>query len=100
MRHSGYATIVDPDRPLQEYDSVQCCHCGGVIFIKPGTKSTTYLVVDPVTQVWREEPGAGCYRCGMRPVCLSCYDKGDCNPLERQLDQMEGRTRPRMIGVS
>ncbi len=88
LRPQGYATILDPSRPLVEYDTVTCCHCGRIIFTKPGTVSTVYLIWDAVSG-WREEAGAGCWHCN-KPVCLSCHDRGDCLPLERQLEVAEG----------
>lgn len=93
-RPTGYATIVDPDRPLVERDTVRCGHCTGVIFVKPGTAATTYLVLDRQTQAWREEPGAFCRVC-MRPVCLRCHDLGRCLPFERRLEASERRDRLR-----
>lgn len=93
MRNAhGYATIVDPDRPLTERDTASCCHCGAVIFTKPGTASTVYLVWDEPTRRWLEEPGASCYRC-YKPVCLRCHDHGRCTPLEKWMEQQEARAR-------
>lgn len=89
MRLGGYVTITDPDRPLVEYDTVTCCHCGRLIFLKPGTAQTTYLVPDN-QGLWKEEAGAGCWSC-QKPVCLACEALGTCMPLERRLEQMEGR---------
>lgn len=86
----GYATLVDPDRPTQEWDVVSCVHCGKQIFVKPGTASTVYLIPTRTPGLFLEEPGASCFCC-MRPVCLPCYDLGTCTPLERRLAQMEGR---------
>ena len=86
----GYAVIVDPTQPLVEYDTVSCCHCGKVIFVKPGTASTVFLIWNNLARLWQEEPGASCYHC-MKPVCLRCHDLGTCLPLERWLEQQEGR---------
>ena len=86
----GYAQIVDPDKPLEEFDTVICCHCNRLIRVKPGTASTVYLVFNPAEWRWTEEPGAFCRNC-MKPVCLPCDEKGTCVPLERMLAQMEGR---------
>lgn len=85
-RLSGYATITDPARPLIEMDSVACCHCGSVIFVKPATGGTVYYVTDGL--VWQEVPGASCYHC-FKPVCLPCHEKGICTPLERRLHALE-----------
>lgn len=92
-RPAGYATIAAPDTPLIEYDTARCCHCGRVIFLKPGTASTVYLVLawDTLRRLyrWLEEMGAWCARCD-QPVCLSCHEIGTCTPFERWLDQQEG----------
>ena len=93
LRPQGYATIVDPDALLVEYDTVTCCHCGKIVFTKPGTVSTVYLIQHLSAGViyWTEEPGAGCFTCGGKPICLPCHDRGTCLPLERWLDQQERR---------
>lgn len=93
IRPKGYAQIFDPEAPLFERDTASCCHCGKVIFVKPGTVCTTYLIQQPDFS-WKEEPGASCFRCAA-PVCLECYDLGVCTPLERMLEEMEGRSAPR-----
>lgn len=90
-RIGGYATITDPDTRIVEFDTVSCCHCSAAIRVKPNTVATVYLVVDPVTLLWREEPGASCYHC-MKPVCLACHELGTCVPLERMLERAEFRT--------
>jgi hypothetical protein len=98
-RADGYATIFQPAAPTLEYDTVQCCHCGGVIRTKPSTLSTVYLVstLTPAGLiVTTEAPGAGCFKCA-KPVCLACYALGTCRPLERWLDEQEGRKRPDQI---
>lgn len=94
LRPQGYAQVVDPDRPLVEYDTTQCCHCGRVIFTKAGTVSTVYLIQRQLPSgllVWEEEAGAGCWTCGGKPVCLPCHDRGVCLPLEKWLDYQERR---------
>jgi NAD-dependent dihydropyrimidine dehydrogenase PreA subunit len=83
----GLATIVDPDRPLWERDTISCGHCGKVVFVKPNTLSTVYLIPHRDGR-WTEEDGAGCHLCS-QPVCLPCYDLGVCTPLERQLAHWE-----------
>jgi hypothetical protein len=91
VRHAaGYAQVVDPDRPLVEYDTCMCCHCGTHLFVKPNTLSTVYLIFNPTIWQWAEVPGASCWHC-MKPVCLACHDRGVCVPLERMLAQAERR---------
>jgi hypothetical protein len=89
LNPKGYAIIVDPESPVQEYDTASCCHCGGIIFVVPGTVCTEYFV-NQADGSWKREPGASCYRC-MKPVCLVCYDKGTCTPLEKWLEENEKR---------
>lgn len=91
MKILGYATITGPDAPVQEYDTCTCGHCQKVIFVKPGSAQTTYLI--PQRQGgFREAPGAFCRVC-MRPVCLPCEALGACTPFERSLEQAEARDR-------
>lgn len=94
MRGAGYATIVEPDRPLQEWDTCTCGHCQRIIFTKPGSASTVYLIARPTPGQFREESGAFCRVC-MRPVCLSCHNDGRCTPWEKRLERSEARDRLR-----
>lgn len=89
MRHQGYATIFAPDAPQFERDTCNCGHCQKVIFLKPGSGVTVYLIPHRDGR-WTEESGAFCRVC-MRPVCLPCHDKGTCTPFEKQIEQMEKR---------
>lgn len=87
----GYATIADPGRPLTEYDTASCAHCSAVIFTKPGTAATTYLIPRTTAPgLYKEVPGAFCRLC-MKPVCLTCDADGRCLPLEARLGLLEGR---------
>lgn len=92
----GYASITDPDAPLFERDTLNCGHCQKVVFVKPGSATTVYLILhfDKATgaHAWVEEPGAFCRIC-MRPVCLACHDHGGCRPFEHWLEQQERRLR-------
>lgn len=89
---SGYATITDPDHPLVERDTVTCAHCQRIVFVKPATAATVYLILDPQTRIWTEQPGAFCRSC-MRPVCLPCEAAGRCVPWERAFEAMEAKDR-------
>jgi hypothetical protein len=89
---TGYATIVEPDRPTVERDTITCGHCQRAIFVKPHTAATVYLILDRRTLSWREEAGAFCRVC-MRPVCLSCHAHGRCTPWEQLLEASEARER-------
>ena len=86
----GYSTITDPTAAVQERDTCLCGHCQKVIFLKPGTASTVYLIPTRTPGQWIEEPGAFC-RCCMRPVCLPCHDQGGCRPIEQWFAQQETR---------
>lgn len=86
----GYATISTPER-RQEYDTTICGHCNKVIFVKPGTAQTTYLILQR-SGGFREALGAFCRVC-MRPICLPCEQLGTCTPFERQLERSEARDR-------
>jgi hypothetical protein len=83
----GYATIVDPDRPTWERDAIGCGHCQRIVFVKPGSATTVYLIQHRDGR-WTEEAGAFCRVC-MRPVCLPCHKLGTCTPFERMLEQQE-----------
>lgn len=100
LKAGGYAQIVDPARPLVERDTCACGHCTGIIFVKPGSATTVFLVpnrVDP--SQWEEVPGAFC-RCCMKPVCLRCHQHGRCTPWEKQFEKVEARGRLlRSIGL-
>jgi hypothetical protein len=91
---TGYATVVEPDRPVLERDTITCFHCQRVIWVKPGTASTVYLIFDRVSWTWKEEAGAFCRTC-MHPICLPCCDVGRCTPWERRLEVSESRDRLR-----
>jgi hypothetical protein len=95
-RPQGYATFVSPDAPVVERDTAQCCHCSTIIFVKPGSATTVYLIPQLLGPD-REEPGASCYNC-MKPVCLRCHAKGRCLPFERKIERMEARSRLRRAG--
>ena len=90
-RPGGYAQIVDPDQPLLERDTVTCGHCNRIIFVKPGSATTIYLLHHRDGRV-TEEAGAFCRVC-MRPVCLPCHDQGSCTPWEKMLELAESRGR-------
>lgn len=68
-RPQGYATIVGPDAPIKEWDTITCKHCQRVVFV-------------------RKDPGGFC-RCCMAPVCGPCADNGSCAPFEKRLEEFE-----------
>jgi len=99
MKVHGYATIVEPEKRIVEFDVLTCHHCQRQIFVKPRTGATVYLRYNRRTHMWREDAGSFCRQC-MEPVCLSCHVLGTCTPWEQQLDRMEARDRlRRSVGV-
>lgn len=90
-RPQGYATFTSPDAPLVERDTALCCHCNAIIFVKPGSALTVYLIPQ-MSGPDTEAPGASCYQC-MKPVCLKCHSRGRCLPFERKIERQEARAR-------
>lgn len=96
---TGYATIVEPDQQTIERDTTTCGHCQRVVWMKPGSAATVYLIFDRVAWRWREEPGAFCKQC-MRPICLSPRCLDHCLVWEKMLEASEARDRlRRAVGV-
>lgn len=93
-RPQGYATILDPGRPVVERDTITCGHCQAVVFVTPGSATTLYQIYDAPTGQWREEAGAFCRVC-MTAVCLRCHAAGGCTPWERRMERAEARQRLR-----
>ncbi|HMJ85681.1 MAG TPA: hypothetical protein VK504_21010 [Vicinamibacterales bacterium] len=88
-RAQGYFRAVDPDvRHPIEYDSIQCGHCQKIVFVKPGSASTVYLLPTETPGVHTEAPGAFCGKC-MTAICIPCHEKGRCTPAELWLEQQE-----------
>lgn len=91
---NGYGVYVGLAGEQAEVDTITCGHCQFVIFLKPGSAGTVYLIynsTDPRIPPL-EEAGAFCRVC-MRPVCLVCDRHGKCTPFERMLEQSEARDR-------
>jgi hypothetical protein len=73
MKEKGTIIVVDPgaDRPLDEFATGQCCHCGGHFPIRPGSGTVRGF----------------CFKCA-GPVCgPACA--GKCVPAELQLENLE-----------
>lgn len=89
LKPQGYATFTGDT--IVERDTITCGHCQMLVFVKPRTASTIYLI--PQFQAPdKEEPGAMCRVC-MRAVCLKCHDDGRCTPFERRIEEMEHKRR-------
>ena len=72
----GCAEIVQPDAPTKRADTITCCHCQAIVFVKARQ--------DP------SEAGGFCRLCYAH-ICGPCADAGKCTPFEARLEQMEGR---------
>lgn len=86
LRPQGYVQVFGDIRTI-EHDSITCGHCGCIVLVKPGSVATVYIFPQMEGPPF-EEAGAGCHVC-MRSICLTCYDRGTCTPLERRIEQME-----------
>ena len=83
----------DHDGAQLERDTIKCGHCQSLVFVKPGTVNTVYLVHDMRQPGgFREEPGAFC-RCCMSPICLRCHEAGVCTPFMAKVEAAEARQR-------
>ena len=76
----GYAVTYEPGKPDVEEDTMTCCHCNFVFFLKP--------YQDPA------EVGGFCRLCMMH-TCTKCADNGGCEPFEKKLEAMESKDRLR-----
>ena len=78
LKPQGYATIVDPEKPIQECDTITCTHCSAIVFIKPKEDAS--------------DIGGFCLRC-MKHICGPCADLGRCTPFEKKIEQIEAKDR-------
>ncbi len=69
-RPGGYATITGP-RPTVEIDTFTCCHCNGVVFVKP--KATV---------------GGFCMQCN-RNTCERPECNRGCVPFIKKVERAE-----------
>jgi hypothetical protein len=76
LNPQGYAIITDPDAPTRECDTITCCHCQRIVFVRPGQSAS--------------DAGGFCRLC-MQPTCGPCADTGACTPFEKKLEEMERR---------
>jgi hypothetical protein len=96
LKAQGYGLITGDAKIQAEFDTISCGHCGKIVRVKPGTGSTVYVFdqihIEPETKIatitYQEEPGAGCKLC-MRSICLPCYERGNCIPMEKRLEEIE-----------
>ena len=74
MKISGYATIISPEQPVVEFDSVQCAHCQYITLIQSRNDIAEKL--------------GFCLMC-MQHLCGPCADLGTCTPFEKQIEAEE-----------
>ena len=77
MRNAGgYLIVTDPNTPMPiERDTFTCCHCNGVVIVKPGSgieRGFCFMEMKP--------------HCGKK----ECWG---CVPFEQRLEAMEGKYR-------
>lgn len=81
-KEDGHYFISDPDGPNVEGDCFNCCHCGLICHVTPGSGTQ---------RGW-------CQMCS-KPTCGKerCHV---CRPLEKQIEAMEARGRRlRALGI-
>ncbi len=77
LKPGGYAISVGPDS-THEMDTITCCHCQTIVFLKP--------------QQTGADAGGFCRMC-MKPICGPCADLGTCTPFEKKLEAIERADR-------
>jgi hypothetical protein len=70
IRPHGYISVVG-DGPTVEYDTLQCCHCGGHFIVRPGSGTRRGF----------------CMRC--KAVTCGGVNCWECKPYQKLID--EGR---------
>lgn len=89
----GIAIITMPSGGVLERKTATCAHCGGIVYVQPGTDGTAALggPVSPFEPPGPEkEPPSVCHVCWAL-VCPRCHGTGECKPLEKQLREIENR---------
>jgi hypothetical protein len=74
----GVQEIAPLDGRPDAQKTFTCCHCNRVVVVPFKAKP--------------EECGGFCMLC-FKPVCVECHGKGVCEPFEKKLERMEGRSR-------
>jgi hypothetical protein len=77
FRPGGYACVVEPDKPTQEFDTFTCAHCNRVTHVKPRARP--------------QDIGGLCKQC-MGLICPACVGQ-PCVPFEQKLQAWEARER-------
>jgi hypothetical protein len=80
-RANGSLLIVDPNAPrAREADTSTCSHCQRVIVLHDEQGKR------------RENVAVHCHGCD-KVICVPCAETARCEPFERKLEAIEGRSR-------
>src|SRR5690242_16119948 len=82
----GVGELTAPYGETTAIKTYSCGHCGGIGFVKPEEAPQQFLIVRSF------EPPAVCHRCWTL-VCPRCHAKGNCLPMEAQLEKIEAHDR-------
>lgn len=84
---AGYLVAIDPgaDKPLAEYATLQCAHCGG-----------HFVLVRPNRTSFGTVPGT-CWSCGAKPICGQPACIASCTPNEVLLESIEQGVAPEKV---
>jgi hypothetical protein len=85
----GYNIIVSPGEKAVEHDTVTCCHCQWVGFMKPGLLGQPQMMImgnDGKTIRWAD---AGFCRKCMRHTCLRPACNFQCTPVLEKVEAEE-----------
>lgn len=98
MRHaSGYATIVDPDHGIQEFDAITCAHCGGVSMTQTTVNSTPQVLVYRADGTHYMKDAGFCRAC-FSHICPLCNGK-ECSNRFKRIDEEEKLCR-KLLAIS
>ena len=88
---TGFTEIISPGERTMEIDAPPCKHCGFIMFMKPGFRTT------PVTLILRgdgtqyEKEAGYCRRC-QGYICPRCDGK-ECYPYHMRIEDEEKAAR-------
>lgn len=76
----GYQIEFSFDGKTKEADTFTCRHCNRIVEVKPFCSPSDI------------EFGGQCKGC-MGLICLKCYDKAECKPIEKWCEEQERKGR-------
>jgi hypothetical protein len=76
----GYECETGPGGIVRENDTFTCQHCNVIVTIQPMCRPEDLQF------------GGQCKGC-MGLICLKCYNKGGCDPIEKKIERHEARAR-------